>query len=114
MALRGVAGIPIGEYDRCVESDRFDDVDFRMLDQPEPPPPRRGRRRGLLAVATVIAAGGLAAGASALASQDEPAAKPVASPKISISHGHRGGLCLREGGRHHSRRSEQDSTALRY
>lgn len=99
-----------------MESDRFDDVDFRMIEEPEPArPPRRRRRRGLVAVAAIAVAGGLAAGASALASPDEPAA-PAAAPKVTFdtgAKGHHRGECLREGGRHHSRRSEQD-TALRY
>ena len=96
-----------------MESDRFDDVDFRMIEEPERPP--RRRRRGLAAVAAIAVAAGLAAGASALASPDEQSAPPAA-PKTTFdagSKGHHRGECMHEGGRHHSRRSEQD-TALRY
>jgi hypothetical protein len=63
-----------------MEPDRFDDVAFRMIEEPEPParPPRRRRRWVLASVATVVAAGALAAGASALAgSGDEPARAPA-------------------------------------
>ena len=98
-----------------MESDRFDDVDFRMIEEPEPARPPRRRRRGLAAVAAIVVAGGLAAGASAIASPDEPTAPPAA-PKVTFDRGakdHHRGECMREGGRHHSRGSEQD-TALRY
>jgi hypothetical protein len=94
-----------------VEPDRFDDVDFSILEAPEPAP--RRRRRGLAVAAGLVAAAGLAAGATALASQGDSTPPPAAAPTISISHGHRGGLCLREGGRHHSRQSHRDSS-VRY
>ena len=89
-----------------VEHDRFDDVEIRFVDEPEPAPPRR-RRRGLVAAAAVIVAGGLAAGATAIASQDEPVA-PKAKPQVRETH--RGDYCRKGEGRHHR---DKDS-ALRY
>jgi hypothetical protein len=62
-----------------VEPDRFEDVAFRMLEQPEPPRRRPRLRRWMLGgVAAAMAAGALAAGASALTSGD-PA--PTPAPK---------------------------------
>ncbi len=70
-------------------------------------------------IAAVLVAGGLAAGASALASPDEPTAAPSAKPKVfhtsdgdrSLRRGHHG--CRRGDKGHHGRRSAPD-TALRY
>jgi hypothetical protein len=80
-----------------VESDRFDDVDFRMIEAPSPGPPRRGRR-GLIAVAAVLATCGLGLGGSAFADSRESAA-PAAKPHF----GHHGGC-------HHW----QGSSSVRY
>jgi hypothetical protein len=97
--------------------DRFDDVEFRIVEAPEPAP--RRRRRGFAVVAAVLVAGGLAAGASALASSDEPAATPAAKPTkvFHTSDGdrslRRGHGCRHGGKRDHSRRSAPD-TALQY
>jgi hypothetical protein len=101
-----------------VDHDRFDDVEFTIVETPEPAP--RRRRRGLAAMATLVVAGGLAAGASALASSDEPAARDNASraaPRVSDTSGglrlRRGYECRQGGGRHHHRGNARD-TALRY
>src|SRR3954469_24196680 len=64
-----------------MDQDRFDDVEFRVLESPEPPPrPPRRRRHGRMAVALAVAgvtALALAAGASALTDRAEaPTAKP--------------------------------------
>ena len=101
--------------------DRFDDVEFRIVETPEPTP--RRRRRGLAAVAALLVAGGLAVGASALASSgDEPASRsgaPSTQPKMfhtfdgDRSDGRRGHGCRRGEGRRHGRRAAPD-TALRY
>ena len=68
-----------------MEPDRFDDVEFRVLESPEPaprPPRRRRRRHGRWAFAMAVAAvtmGALAAGASALTdSAQAPASKKSA------------------------------------
>jgi hypothetical protein len=59
-----------------VGPDRFDDVEFRMLEQPEPPSRPRLRRWTLTALSAVLATGMFAGGASALSSEDPaPAAK---------------------------------------
>jgi hypothetical protein len=64
--------------------DRFDDVEFRIIDAPEPRPPRR-RRWIAAGVGTVLAAGALAAGASALTGGEDPAPKP---PAVHHQYGH--------------------------
>jgi hypothetical protein len=68
---------------RPMEPDRFDDVEFRVLESPEPsprPPRSRRRRHGRLAIACAVSgvtALALAAGASALTDRAEaPTAKP--------------------------------------
>jgi hypothetical protein len=94
-----------------VESDRFDDVDFRMIERPEPRP--RRRRRGLAVAGGLLVAGALALGASALASPDEPT-PPAATPSFAGQHHHhyRGGHgCHHGDGRF--RGSDQD-ISLRY
>jgi hypothetical protein len=63
--------------------DRFDDVEFRVLESPEPPPrpPRRRRGHRWAVVLTLMAftAGALAAGASAFTdSAQAPASKKAA------------------------------------
>src|SRR3954466_2598497 len=55
---------------------RFDDVDIRWMEDPEPPrrPPSLRRRMAVALSAWIIAAGVLAAGASALTGGDQEAA----------------------------------------
>jgi hypothetical protein len=96
--------------------DGFDDVEFRILEGPEPPqgPPRRRGRWVVAIAASVLAAGALAAGASALTGGDDPApaAQPPAAERQFEHHrfGHRGG--------HDCHRGEQpanpDSSTLKY
>ena len=68
-----------------MEPDRFDDVEFRVLESPEPPPRpprrRRHRRMGFALGVSLVTAGALAAGASALT---DSAQAPV-SKKLSRS-----------------------------
>jgi hypothetical protein len=60
----------------AVGPDRFDDVEFRMLEQPEPPGRPRLRRWTLTALSAVLATGLFAGGASALTGDERaPAAK---------------------------------------
>jgi hypothetical protein len=61
-----------------VESDRFDDVAFRIVESPEPPRRSpRGRRWLLGLAAALVTTGALAAGASALGGGEEaPPQKP--------------------------------------
>src|SRR3954451_2161328 len=66
-------------YDAPMEPDRFDDVAFRMIEEPEPPsrPPRRRRRWLVATAASVVLAGAPAPRASALAgSGEQPPAVP--------------------------------------
>jgi hypothetical protein len=101
-----------------VDSERFDDVEFKILESPEPAP--RRRRRGRVAVVTLVVAAGLAAGASALASSDEPVKTDTPRAHPADFHksdgwrdGRRGHECKRGGKRHNSRRPAPD-TALQY
>ena len=94
-----------------MDDDRFDDVEFEFVEKPEPP---RRRRRGLAAAAAVIVAGGLAAGATALASQDEPAAPQKAKPAFDVRESHRGDFCRKGEGRRHRDKSAEQDTGLRY
>ena len=56
--------------------DRFDDVEYRVLEEPEPPRRPRVRRWTLTALAVVVASGAASAGASALTGDPAaPAAK---------------------------------------
>ena len=75
-----------------MEPDRFDDVAFRMLEEPEPRrrPPRTGRWT-LAALSVVLAVGTFATGASALSGDDAaPAAKAAGkSGKTVYPHGWR-------------------------
>jgi anti-sigma factor RsiW len=68
-----------------MEPDRFDDVELRVVESPEPPPrPPRRRRHRRLAFALGVAAftaGAMAAGASALTDT----AQAPASKKVSRS-----------------------------
>jgi hypothetical protein len=76
-----------------VEPERFDDVEFRVVEGPDPPrrPPRI--RRGVLALgAGLLAAGALAAGASALGGGEEQKAADTApvKPRTNIMYTDRG------------------------
>jgi hypothetical protein len=85
---------------RCMEPNRFDDVDTRIVEEPEERvEPRRRRRRVGPAVLAVTAAlsltGSLAAGASALTStaQAPTVQKSGHVAKQGQRYGHRHGLC---------------------
>ena len=80
-----------------MEPDRFGDVSFRFLDDPDgdpEPPPRRRRRWTLALPAAVIAAGCLAAGANALTGSSERTVRPA---RVTHTHGvrteHSGPIC---------------------
>ena len=87
--------------------DRFDDVEFKILEEPAPRRPRR--RTKLASVVTVSVAAGLFA-TSALAFTDKPAAPqaPAKATKFD-KRGHDG--CDR-GGRHHRDRGGDSSLSL--
>jgi hypothetical protein len=84
-----------------MEPDRFDDVDFRLLEEHEPPrrEPRRRRRLVVVAAAAVMGAGGLAAGASALTGSGEQGQRtvPVGAPKKGVSYNADGVPMVRSG-----------------
>jgi hypothetical protein len=81
--------------------DRFDDVEFRIIDAPEPGRAGRHHRRWVAAgAATVLAVGALAAGASALTGGEDapPAAAPPANDSQFHRFGHHGHGCHHHGG----------------
>ena len=84
--------------------ERFDDVTYEIVESPEPP---RRRRWPVVAVAAVLATGGLAAGASALTTSGDDAARPAAKPRTSHTDGgwmHYSKPCKAGEGRRHGRR----------
>ena len=90
-----------------MEPDRFDDVAFRMIEEPSPGP-RRSRRRGFVAAGAVLAACGLGLGGSALADSSNPAPRAPSFHDASFRH---------HGGCHHGGRWSRDaapSSTLRY
>jgi hypothetical protein len=89
--------------------DRFDDVEFRILEEPEER--RRPRRRTRLAsLVTVTVAAGMFA-TSALAITDKPAASPTPAKASSFEkRDHHG--CKR--GERHRDRGGDESLGLRY
>ena len=96
--------------------DRFDDVEFEILEAPQPAP--RRRRRGLALVASAMVVGGLALGASALASSDDPEpAAPATPAKATKFDGRHGDGCRKGERRWHRDRDRGDSVeslGLRY
>jgi hypothetical protein len=84
--------------------DRFDDVVFHIVEEPEPPRPRRPRRVrrwALAAGASVIVAGALAAGASALTGSDGKAKPPSAANERALTAPGHGGFMRNGHGCHH-------------
>ena len=91
-----------------MEPDRFDDVDFRMIEEPSPGP-RRPRRRGMVAAGAVLVACGLGLGGSAFADSNHSAARAPVSFHDSSLRQH--------GGCHHGLHQSRDaakSSTLRY
>ena len=91
--------------------DRFDDVEYEIVESPEPP---RRRRWPVAVVAAVLATGALAAGASALTTSGGDAARTA---KPAVYHGdgavsvrdHDRKPCRRGEGRWHGRRGDRAS-----
>jgi hypothetical protein len=75
-------------YDPGMDRERFDDVAYSIIEEPEPPReprrPRHLRRWALGAGAALIVAGGLAAGASALTDSGGKAKTPSAANERSF------------------------------
>ena len=91
----------------------FDDVQYTMLEQPEPPRRPRLRRWMLASVAALLAAGALAAGASALTGEDPaPAPAPKGDVAVPSTPELRKGRDCEKGERHGGR--ERRSSDLRY
>ena len=102
-----------------MEHDRFDDVEFRIVEEPTPPrrPPRLRRRWVLGAVACTLMTGALAAGASALTGGSDEPAKAVTPAKergwteyAPLSDHGDGDRPCRRGERKHQR----ESSSVRY
>jgi hypothetical protein len=92
----------IGGTMRGMEPNRFDDVDTRIVEEPdEPRAPQRPRRVGpaVLAVTAALAlTGSLAAGASALTSTAQAPTRAVEKTGHIVKRGHHG-LCNKGEGR---------------
>jgi hypothetical protein len=87
--------------------DRFDDVEFRMIEGPEQRP-RRRRRWVAAGVGTFLVAGALAAGASALTGGDDPVPVPSSQPGAERLYHHR---FMHHGGCHrHDRDRDRGAT----
>src|SRR3954447_8030152 len=83
-------------YDADMGPGEFEDVSYRIEEEPEPP--RRPRRRGALAIAAVAAllcAGAVAAGASALTGSSDAGKAPAATQSREFHS------FARDGRRHH-------------
>jgi hypothetical protein len=82
-----------------MEPGRFDDVEFRIVDEPsDPRPPRRPWRIGhtaLAVIAAVVLTGTLAAGASALTSTAQAPTRNAAKVERSWSRLYHQGGCHR-------------------
>jgi hypothetical protein len=92
-----------------MEPDRFDDVAFRMIEEPEPPKPGPRRRAVVATAASLALVGMLAAGAPALglSVQDEAAKeKAAATVKRHSVHSYDGVRPCRKGEGH--KRSSSD------
>ena len=90
--------------------DRFDDVEYEILEAPQPA--SRRRRRGLALAASVMIAGGLALGASALAFSDDPEPVAPAAPSKATKFDGRHHHGCRKGDRRHHRDRGGDSEIL--
>jgi hypothetical protein len=86
--------------------DRFDDVEFRILEEPEQRRPRR--RTGLASLVTLTVAAGLFA-TSAFAVSDDPV--PAQAPAKASSFEKRDGHGCKRGERH---RDSVENLGLRY
>jgi hypothetical protein len=83
-----------------VEPDRFDDVEFRVMERPDPPRrPPRVRRWALALAGGVLAAGALAAGASALGGGGDQQARETAphEARTNFTYTDRGTPYARDG-----------------
>ena len=89
-----------------MEPDRFDDVAYRIVEDPAPPRrPPRGRRWALVLVASLLVTGALAGGASALGGGGERfTAEPWPKTDVGYSELYRDGGC-RDGKPYHGKRS---------
>jgi hypothetical protein len=105
-----------------MEPDRFDDVEFRYLERPEPPPrgPRRRRLAAVLLTAAVMT-GGITAGASALSDSGSRPAAPAKATKPKTFYNADGVPTVRDGhecwgGKGEKRRGHRDrsESSVRY
>src|SRR3954466_4840084 len=79
-----------------MDPDRFDDVSFRIEEDPEPPRrPRRVKRAAVVVTVAALGVGALAAGASALTDSAKPAKASSAAQQ------ERHFMRFQHSGRHH-------------
>lgn len=82
-----------------MEHDRFDDVEVRLLHDPDAPqqPPRRRRRWVAGAVAAALVVGGFAAAASAGGGSSDDGARPAAKKSLDVRYSEAGQPHMRKG-----------------
>jgi hypothetical protein len=88
----------------AMEPGRFDDVEIRFVEDPEPPrrAPSLRRRMTVAMTATILGAGVLAAGASALTESEQAARGAASEGKApSVQRNHNGVPFTRSGHRCH-------------
>jgi hypothetical protein len=93
-----------------VAPDRFDDVEYTVIEQPEPPRRPRPQRWLLAPLASVLIIGSLAAGASAVTSDGSA---PTLAPKDSFTKPDYRDFRGCEKGERHGKR-ERSGSELKY
>jgi hypothetical protein len=94
-----------------VGPDRFDDVEYTVLEHPEPPRRPRPHRWLLAPLASILIIGSLAAGASAVTADDSARAPAAKGDVLKPDYGDFRGC---EKGERHGKRERPPSSELKY
>ena len=97
-----------------MEPGRFDDVEIRFVEEPEPPrrPPSLRRRMTVAMTATIVGAGVLAAGASALTGSEQAAKGAASEGKMQSVQRNENGVPFKRNGHLCHRGENRRSTGL--